>query len=213
MRLYDLLLHLYPASFRNEYGEEMRALFAERRQRTSGFGAALALWTETITDTIANAVLVHLDVLKQDLAYTVRMLRRAPGFAATAILIVALGIGATTAVFSVTDFALIRPLPFPNASRLVKIWEKPPGYSRMELSPANYRDWKNASTVFEKVGSYYTIAANMVINGEPSRADGAGVSADLLPTLGVQPLVGRLFVDAVAREGAAGTLLVQSHVW
>jgi putative ABC transport system permease protein len=213
MRAYDLLLHLYPASFRNEYGGEMRALFAERRQRTSGLAGALAFWTETIADTIANAVLVHLDVLKQDLAYTLRMLRRAPGFAATAIVIVALGIGATTAVFSVTDFALIRPLPFPDSSRLVKIWERTPGYSRMELSAANYRDWTKASTVFQRTGSYYTIAANMVVNGEPIRTEGAGVSGDLLPTLGVSPLAGRLFVDTDDREGAPGTLLLSYRFW
>jgi predicted permease len=213
MRAYDLLLHLYPASFRNEYGEEMRALFADRRQRAGGPASALALWTDTFAETLANAALVHLDVLKQDLAYTFRMLRRAPGFAVTAIVIVALGIGATTAVFSVTDFALIRPLPFPASSRLVKLWERMPGYSRMELSAANYRDWKKASTVFERIGTYYTIAANMLIDGEPLRVEGAGVSADLLPTLGVQPIVGRLFVDADDREGAPGTLLLSYRFW
>src|SRR5256885_16432830 len=142
MRTYNALLHLYPASFRNEYGEEMRAVFTRRRREATGFPSAFALWLDTIAEIVGNALLVHADVLRQDLGYTMRILRRAPGFAITAVLIVALGIGATTAAFSVTDFALIRPLPFPDAGQLVKVWERTPGYSRMELWAANYRAWK-----------------------------------------------------------------------
>ena len=213
MRAYNVLLRLYPASFRNEYGEEMRAVFERRRRDITGFGSAFALWTDTIADVVATALLVHVDVLKQDVGYTLRMLRRAPGFAITAVLIVALGIGATTAAFSVTDFALIRPLPFPDAARLVKVWERTPGYSRMELSAANYRDWKRGSTVFESIGAYHGLAANMVSTGDPIRIEGASVSADLLPTLGVQPLVGRLFADGDDRGGAAGTVLISYRLW
>src|SRR5438552_4582735 len=213
MTVYNVLLHLYPAAFRNEYGEEMRAVFARRRGEVAGFTGAFALWTETIADTVANAVLVHVDVLRQDLGYTARILRRAPGFAITAALIVALGIGATTAAFSVTDFAVIRPLPFPDAGQLVKVWERTPGYSRMELSAANYRDWKRGSTVFAGLGAYYTLAVNMVSKGEPIRVERAAVSADTLPTLGVQPLFGRLFVDADDRAGAAGTVLLSYRLW
>ena len=129
MRAYNLLLRLYPASFRNEYADEMRAVFARRRREASGPLAVAALWLEAAADVLGNAALVHLDILKQDLAYTARVLRRTPGFAITAILIVALGIGATTAAFSVTDFVLIRPLPFPEPDRLVKLWETTPGYA------------------------------------------------------------------------------------
>src|SRR5437870_15464 len=158
MRAYDLLLHLYPSSFRNEYGDELRAVFARRRRAATGPFGAIALWLGTLVEIAGNATLVHLDILRQDLSYTGRVLRRSPGFAITAVLIVALGIGATTAAFSVTDFALIRPLPFPDAGQLVKVWERTPGYSRMELSAANYRDWKRGSTVFAGLGTYYTLA-------------------------------------------------------
>ena len=81
-----------------------------------------------------------------------RLLSRSPGFATTAVLIVALGIGATTAAFSVTDFVLLRRLPFPEPERLVKIWETTPGYGRMEPSPPNYRDWKSAAKSFTSMG-------------------------------------------------------------
>ncbi len=213
MRAYNLLLRLYPASFRNEYGEEMRRLFARRRRDVAGAGSVLLLYVQTIAEILGNAVLVHLDLLGQDLRYTARMLRRAPGFAITAVLIVALGIGATTAAFSVTDFVLLRPLPFPDPERLVKVWERSPGYGRMELSPANYRDWKKASAVFESIGTYHGLAVNMLGAGEPLRVEGAAVSFDLFPTLGVQPLIGRLFVDTDDREGAAGTTLLSYRLW
>jgi hypothetical protein len=75
MRIYRALLHLYPASFRNEYSEEMRALFARRRAAAGPLGAA-GLWLETIPDVIGNAALVHWDLLRQDLLYTARLLRR-----------------------------------------------------------------------------------------------------------------------------------------
>src|ERR1043165_8811196 len=102
-----------------------------------------------------DRLLVQIDILRQDLRYTRRSLLRAPGFALTAIVVIALGIGATTAAFSVTDFVLIRPLPFPEPERLVKLYERTPGYGRLELSAANYRDWKAAATVFESIGMYH----------------------------------------------------------
>ena len=213
MSVYRWLLRLYPASFRYEYGDEMRAVFARQRRDAGGMLGVVALWLRTLGEVVSNAWLVHVDLLKQDLGYTLRMLRRAPGFAATAILIVAVGIGATTAAFSVTDFVLIRPLPFPNADRLVKVWQRTKGDGRLELSPANYRDWKRASTIFEEIGMYHPLAGNLLGSGEPLNVMGAAVSADLFPTLGVQPLIGRLFVDADDREGAPGTILLSYRLW
>ena len=213
MRGYRLLLHLYPASFRHEYGAEMSEVFARRRRDASGAVASAALWLETIADVFFNAVAVHLDVLRQDVRYVARTLRRAPGFATTAVLIVALGIGATTAAFSVTDFVLLRPLPFPEPDRLVKLLERTPAYSRLELSAANYRDWKQASTVFERIGLYHGAAGNLTGTSEPVRVEGVAVSSDLFPTLRVQPLLGRLFVDSDDRFGAPGTLLLSYRLW
>ena len=116
MRFYEALLHLYPASFRGEYGKEIRKIFAQRRRDASGFFAAAALWIETFFDVLFNALAVHWDILRQDLLYTWRTLARTPGFAITAVLVVALGVGANTAAFTVTDFFLLRPLPFHELS-------------------------------------------------------------------------------------------------
>jgi putative ABC transport system permease protein len=213
MTFFNLLLRLYPASFRNEYGGEMRALFARQRRGATGFGV-LGLWLSTIGDVLVNSVVAHLDILKQDLSYTGRMLGRSPGFAVTAILIVALGIGATTAAFSVTDFVLFRPLPFPEPHRLVKIWETTPGYSRMEFSAPNYRDWKAAARSYASMGLYYGEEVTLVTaGGEPRRLAGSSVSADLFPTLGVTPIIGRTFTAEDDRQGAAATVMLSYGLW
>ncbi len=212
MRLYNLLLHLYPASFRNEYADEMRPLFERERKAARGFGIA-GLWLGIIGDMLVNAAGAHLDILKQDLSYTGRLIERAPGFAATAVLIVALGIGATTATFSVTDFVLFRPLPFPEPDRLVKVWEKTPGYGRMEFSAPNYRDWKAAARSYTSMGIFHGDRVTWVVAGEPRVIRGAAVSADLLPTLGVSPVIGRSFTADDDRPGAARTLIVSHRFW
>lgn len=213
MRAYRWLLRLYPASFRHEYGEEMTAVFARDLRGASNPIARVSLWLSTAADVAINATLVHLDILRQDLAYTLRMLRRSPGFAVAAALMIALGIGATTAAFSVTDFVLIRPLPFPEADRLVKIWETTPGYSRMELSAPNYRDIRAAATSFVSSGIYHAESLTLLDGGEPRRFVGSSVSAGLFATLRVAPLIGRTFTEADDREGAAPTLMLSYQLW
>jgi predicted permease len=212
MRYYQALLLLYPASFRAEYGAEMRALFA-RRQRDVALPGKACLWIAAFFETLWNAVAVHWDILRQDLRYTARTLGRSPGFALTAILVIALGVGANTAAFSVTDFVLIRPLPFPQPDRLVMLWENVPRYPTMELSPPNYRDWKRLTQSFESMGFFSPQSVSLIGQGEPERIDGAEVSADLLPTLGVQPLIGRLFTAAEDQPGASGTAILSYRMW
>src|SRR5258708_6164229 len=213
MRIYKFLLHFYPASFRAGYGEEMGERFGGRCREAKGVWAVAALWLSVFFEILANATAAHWDILRQDLRYTARALRRAPGFAIAAVLVVALGVGANTAAFSVADFVLIRPLPFADPDRLVKLWEHPPGYSRMELSPADYRHWKRMSTSFETMGASVGISGNMVGQGEPELLEGTAVTADLLPMLGVQPVIGRVFTQEEDRDGAPGTVLLSYHVW
>lgn len=142
MHFYRALLRLYPAGFRAEYRDELCVTFAERMREHSGSLAPLLNALAAIGDVVPNAVAAHWDILRQDLRYAAGSLGRTPGFAITAVLIVALGVGANTAAFSLAHFVLLRPLPFPKPDRLVKLWQRTPGYGRVELSPANYRDWK-----------------------------------------------------------------------
>ena len=213
MRLYRVLLHLYPASFRAEYGSEMCAVFAQRaRDASSPFGL-LALWAETLLDVSWNAARTHLDILGQDLRYTARTLGRSPGFTATVIGVAALGVGATTATFTITDHVLIRPLPFPDSERLVNVWQSSPGYTRVETSPANYRDFKHESRSFEAMAAFTAASLNLVGEGDPERIDGAKVTADLFSLLGTRPLLGRVFTEADDREGAPATLVLGYGLW
>ena len=203
MWFYRVLLHLYPSSFRAEYGDEMCAVFAKRQ--TSLLAAVL--------EVLSNAPAVHWDILRQDLRYTARTLARAPGFTAVAILVLALGIGANTAVFSVTDYVLIRPLPFPSPDRLVTLWHRLPGYRHVELSPANYRDWKRMNTVFEDMGAVARSPVNLIGEGPPERIKAASVTGNLFAVLGVQPQLGRSITPSDDREGAPLTTVLSYGLW
>jgi len=144
-----------------------------------------------------NAPAAQWDILKQDLRYTLRTLNRARGFSLTVILVAALGVGANTAAFSVADFVLLRPLPFPDADSLVRLCEGPRkggGWGCMnQLSPANYRDFKSMSTSFQDMGAFTGGTVNLVGGGEPRRLDTAQVTAEVLPVVGVSPILGRVF--------------------
>ena len=211
--LYRALLRAYPRSFRVEYGADMCADFADRRRAAEGPLGGLVVWLEAIVDVVVNAAAVHGELLRQDLRYAVRSLRRVPGFTITAILVVALGVGANTAAFSVADHVLLRPLPFPRPDRLVKLWQHEGDYARVELSPANYRDWRGMTRSFQALGAYIGISMNLVGQGEPERLEGAAVTSDLLPLLGVQPLLGRLFTAEDDLEGVSGTVLLSYGLW
>jgi len=213
MRLYRLLLFLYPASFRHEYGGEMAAIVERRLRDASSLSSRAAIGVAAAVETLGNAALVHVDLLRQDLRFVGRTLKRSPGFAITAVAIVALGIGAVTAVFTVADFALIRPLPYRDSGRLVQLWETTPGYDAMELSSLNFRDWMATARSFESAGVSHPEALTMITDGEPSRFAGASLSAGVLPTLGVSPILGRGFTDADDAWGAPGTILLSYALW
>ena len=213
MRIYRLLLYLYPASFRSDYGEEMAAIFEIQLRAARGL-ARLALWFTVFHEVIMNAPAIHWDILKQDLRYTARTLNRARGFALTAILVTALGVGANTAAFSVADFVLLRPLPFAHPDALVRACEGPRtggGWGCMnELSPANYRDFKAMSSSFEAMGAFTGGAVNLVGIGEPRRLAIAPVTPDVLPLLGVTPALGRVFD---AREDDRRAAVLSYGLW
>jgi predicted permease len=150
---------------------------------------------------------VDWDLIRQDLRYSVRSLWRARVFTATAVLVTALGVGANTAAFSVADFVLVRPLPYPEPDTLVRLCEGPRrggGWGcNNQLSPANYRDLKAMSSSFRALGAYANGTANLVGGGEPRRLAIASVTADVLPLFNVPPALGRTFDTAAGDLNAA----------
>jgi predicted permease len=214
MKLYALLLRLYPAAFRHEYGKEMGGIYRARRRDVVGLLPAIGFWTHIVEETMLNAAAAHWDILRQDLRYAARSLLRAPGFALTAIFVTALGIGANTAVFSVADFVLVRPLPYANPDRLLNIAESTPDGGTNQVSPALYRAWSESSRSFETTGAYYNSGVNLVGDGgEPQHLQQTAVTAGLLPTLGVHPLRGRLFDPAGEGDADAGTIILSYALW
>ena len=213
IRLYRALLHLYPSSFRTEYGDEMTHVFAQACADATPLGR-VGLLLGALADEVLNALALHWAILIQDLRYTARTLSRARGFALTATLVTALGVGANTAAFSVADFVLLRPLPFPESERLVRLCEGPRtggGWGCMnELSPANYRDFKTISTVFQDIGAFTGDAVNLVGGGEPRRLAITRVTPEVLPLLGVQPAAGRVFA---AGDDDTNAAIVSYGLW
>ena len=128
-----------------------------------------------------------------DLLFALRALRKKPGFALVAVLTLALGIGANTAIFSVVNGVLLRPLPYPEPERLVAIWQNDlaHGVLKNTVSVPNFLDWKAENGVFEAVAAWRNNAVTMVAETTPVRVRTGQVSADFFEIMGVAPVVGR----------------------
>ncbi len=214
-RGYRLLLRLLPRSFRDEMGRELETTFAHRLERAGSAGERARLWTVEVGGVLSTAVRVHAELFRQDLRWALRACRRSPGFTVTMVAVAALGIGATTASFSVTDHVLVRPLPFPRSDRLLKLWKDDArhGYPRMEPSPAEFRDWRERSRSFQSMASYWTTSATLVGVGEPERLHVAQVSAGLGDVLEIRPALGRLFTKEDDQPGAPATAVLSNSWW
>ncbi len=213
MAFYRMLLWLYPRSFREEYGDEMCGVFAGEFKVATGT-ARLALMIRAVVDTVSNASRVHADFTRQDLRYAFRSLRRTPGFTITAIVVAALGIGATTATFSIADHVLLRPLAFPEPERLVKLWQTQAsrGYSRLEPSPPNYLDWKRLATSFERVEAYSGTAATLIGSGAPERISGQRVTGGAFSELGRPAALGRTLVESDITSDQS-PIVISDRLW
>jgi predicted permease len=214
MSLYRALLRLYPKSFRAEYGAEMQKDFSRQWRELSG-AARVALLARALVDVTANAFGVHLDILKQDVRYALRSLSRAPGFSITAIAVAALGIGATTATFSIADHVLVRPLPFADSDRLVRLTEDhtPLGYPRMEPSPPNYRDWKRMQRSFESIEAFSGDSRSVVGSGEPERLLGSSVAGGVFALLGRAAVIGRTLTEADVADATNNAVVISDRLW
>ncbi len=153
----------------------------------------------------------NLSVLKQDIRFALRSLRRQPAFTAIVVITLALGIGANTAIFSVINSVLLTPLPYREPHRLVMVWETRPGGDRPLVSYRNFEDWRERQRGFEDIGVYYPWASfTMTGQGDAARVDGALVSGNYLQLLGVRPALGRLVTPADDSPGSARVALLDN---
>jgi len=222
-RAFRTLLRLYPPAFRERFEEEMvefyKARREEQRHRYGARGSA-RLWMHLIADIALNAPRQLLralwpatarelpwaspdypheshpmDTLRQDLRYALRSLARHPAFAVVAALTLALGIGANTAIFSVVDAVLLRPLPWPDHERLVAVYGTRGQNLQGGVAYLDFRDWRDQSVAFEELGVVRGQSINFTGGETPERLSGLFVTASTFRLLGASPLQGRLFTD------------------
>src|SRR5688500_1188588 len=152
----------------------------------------------------------------QDLRYAIRSLRKSPGFTAIAALTLALGVGSTTAIFSVINSVMLRPLPFPEPDRLVRILESnvERGWSTFGVSHPNFLDWRSQAGSFESLAAFQNAGFTWTSNGEAEIVLGLQVTATFLPALGISPALGRNFLDEEDRPGGnTRVLLLSDGLW
>jgi len=154
-----------------------------------------------------------LETLRYDLRFALRMLRRNPGFTAVAVITLALGIGANTALFSFIHAVLLRPLPFPHQDRLMFLSERSAEIPYMYISLADLIDWRARNTVFESLGAVRRATATLTGQGDAQHLSVWQVSADLFPTLGMQAVAGRLFTPEEDQLGAPALVVLGEKFW
>src|SRR5215468_10376090 len=154
-----------------------------------------------------------LEEVWQDLRYGARMLRKQPGFTLIAALTLALGIGANTAIFSIVNAVLLRPLPYPESDRLMFLSERIRWTESLSVSWPNYLDWRVRQSSFERIGVYRYDSYNLTGGGEPERLQVGQVSADLFAALRVDAALGRVFTDDEDRPGVAPVVVLSQGLW
>ncbi|HXQ97421.1 MAG TPA: ABC transporter permease [Candidatus Limnocylindrales bacterium] len=204
--------------------EELQFHLAKREEKFAASGSGVREAHYAARRSIGNANSVRevtremwtfnwLEDFWQDLRYGARMLRKNPGFTATAILTLALGIGANTAIFSVVNAVLLRPLPYRDSARLYWISDFVPQFNGTLVGSSDFLAWREQNTVFEEMAAYNDSANNLTGDGDPERAAVSGITANFFPLLGVTPAIGRDFVDEEDRAGGPPVAILGHHLW
>ncbi|HSS19162.1 MAG TPA: ABC transporter permease [Pyrinomonadaceae bacterium] len=156
-----------------------------------------------------------METLLKDFRYGIRGLTKRPSFTAIAVLTLALAIGASTAIFSVVNAVLLRPLPFTNPDRLVMVWEDASyvGFPHNTPATANYADWKARNHVFEDMAALDSRSFSLTGDGDPEKIEAAGVTANLFPLLGTRPLIGRNFTAEEDQPDANKVVILSQTLW
>ena len=154
-----------------------------------------------------------MSTLFQDLKYGLRMLVKNPGFTAVAVLTLALGIGANTAIFSFVNAVLLEPLPFSHPEQIMQVWEKPPDGNRNEISTLTFLDWKNQNTVFEAMAAQTGGSMTLTGGDIPAELRVARVSTPYFSIFRAKPLLGRTFAPDEDQPGRQHEVVLSHRIW
>ena len=156
-----------------------------------------------------------METLLQDLRFAARSFLRTPRFTIPAVLALALGIGATSAIFSVVRGVMLRPLPYRDPDRVVIVWENniKRGRARNVIGPANFVEWGARNRSFSHLGMAGPSRLNFLLNGNPEEITGMAASSEVFPALGVQPAMGRAFTAQEDLQGQDGAIILSHEFW
>jgi predicted permease len=216
-KMFSSLLRLFPFDFRSDYGRDMAHTFADQRREAERAGAPglLRLWWETLGGIFTTAPREHWEMFRQDAAYAVRMMRKNPGFTLVVVLTLALGIGANTAIFSVINGVLLRPLPYEKGNELIRLRQQAPkaGFNDVSFSVKEWQDYAQQNSTLAGTAEYHSMYFTLYGQGEAQRLQIGVVSANFFDVMGVKPILGRLFLPGEDRVGADPVLVLTYGYW
>jgi predicted permease len=213
-RFFRGLLRILPFDFRSEFGGEMEETFREQRAARSEAGV-WRMWWATIRDIVAMAPREHSAVLAQDTRYALRMMAKNRGFTIAAILILGLGIGVNTAIFSVVNAVLLRGLPYAQGDRLLVLHQRglKNGVADMPWSVADLNDYRAQSRTLSELVEYHAMTFTLLGGAEPYQVRTGVVSHSFFDYLGVKPILGRTFTADEEKPGAEPVLILSYEFW
>jgi putative ABC transport system permease protein len=217
-RFYRGLLRLLPFDFRSDFGPEMESVFREQREeagRREGKNGVLRLWWETILGIFRTAPGEHWAMLRQDAGFALRMMRKNPGFTIAAVLTLGLGIGANSAIFSVVNAVLLKPLPYEHGERLVVVQEQAPkmGLLNQPFSVQEINDYRSQNHTLDALVEYHNMNFILLGRSEPERVETGVVSWNFFDVFGIKPLFGRAFRPEDEQPGAPAVLMLSYEYW
>jgi putative ABC transport system permease protein len=217
-RMFRTLLRFLPADFRWDYGHDMEHTFEEQEREArdqSGAVGVARVWWETLTGIFTTAPREHWEMLQQDTGYALRTMRKNLGFTFLAVLTLALGIGANTAIFSVVRGVLLRPLPYPQGQQLVFLRQQAQkeGIDDTGFSVHEIEDYRQQSQSLAGLVEYHAMSFILYGHGDPDRVRTAVVSANYFDLFGVSPLMGRTFLPDDDKLGAPPVLMLSYEYW
>ena len=216
-RRFRMLLRLLPAEFRGDYGPEMEQVFAEQQAEAERHGDKMGvwrLWWETAKGIFTTAPREHFAMLRQDSGFALRMMRKNLGFTIAAIVVLGLGIGANTAIFSVVNAVLLKPLPYEHGERLLMLSQRTArggGIGRSSVPELD--DYRSQNRSLDGIVEYHNMQFILLGRSEPERVETGVVSWNFFHLFGVKPLAGRMFEPNDEKPGAPAVLLLSYEYW